>query len=359
MGDLGLISKAELEQSSSLLITSNQHRKGRKMNGNIRPVQIGNRLVGPGQPTYIVAEIGINHNGQIEIAKRLIDLAIKAGADAVKFQTRTVPVVYTKDELAKPRQIPKVILENAIERGVLADEAIRRLRASNFENSTNGDLKWALELTDEEYAEIDAHCRSREIAWFSSCWDVASLSRIEKFNPPCHKIASPCNEDDELLRLARKTDRPIILSTGMTDLTGVSTAVNVLGKKNLVILHCTSIYPRGTEAGEEILRLINLRGMDTLRENFGVPVGFSSHDSGIMPSYAAVARGACVLEKHITLERSMWGSDQGSSIEPIDLVRLYRAVRELSVALGNGEIIIYPDEEEAAKKLRRVRRTAM
>lgn len=327
------------------------------MNSNVKPVQVGNRLVGPDQPTYITAEIGINHNGHIEIAKKLIDLAVRAGADAVKFQTRTVETVYTKEELAKPRPIPKVILEKAISRGVLPSEAVKRLEASNFENSTNGDLKWALEFTDREYEEIDTYCREQGIAWFSSCWDVAALKRIEQFNPPCHKIASPCNEDDNLLQWARKTGRPIILSTGMTNLNGVKKAVDVLGKDNLIILHCTSVYPKGTEAGEEILGLINLKGMDTLRKNFGVPVGFSSHDSGIMPSYAAVAQGACVLEKHITLERSMWGSDHGISIEPIDLVRLCRAIRELSIALGNGEIVVYPDEEQVAKKLRRVRRT--
>ena len=324
----------------------------------ISPVKIGNHLVGDGQRTYVIAEIGINHNGDVAIAKKLIDLAVTAGADAVKFQTRSVETVYSPSELAKPRPVPRAILENAIRRGVLPIERVRRLTESDFENSTNGDLKRALELTDGELREIDTYCQKAGIAWFTSCWDVEAVKRIERLsNVPCHKIASPCNEDDELLRALRQTGKPLILSTGMTELQGVDQAVKELGRENLVILHCTSVYPKGTEAGEEILQLINLRGMDTLRKRFGVPVGFSSHDSGIMPSYAAAARGACVIEKHVTLERSMWGSDQGSSIEPLPLTNLCRMVRELSVALGNGEIVIYPDEEAVAKKLRRVRRS--
>ena len=159
------------------------------------------------------------------------------------------------------------------------------------------------------------------------------------------------------MRAMRATGKPIILSTGMTDLNGVRQAVEVIGRENLIILHCTSIYPKGTEAGEEILRLINLRGIKTLREIFGVPVGFSSHDSGVMPSYAAAARGAVILEKHVTLERGMWGSDQGGSIEPQDLTNLCRMVLELRLAMGDGQIIVYPDEEVVQKKLRRVWRS--
>jgi N-acetylneuraminate synthase len=324
---------------------------------NIKPIKIGDREIGSDCPPFIIAEIGINHNGSLNQAKEMVDAAVRAGADAVKFQTRTVDVVYSLAELAKPRPVPRGILEAAVKRGVLSTSAVRRLQGSDFENSTNGDLKYALEFTDSELAEIHRHCNERGIMWFTSCWDTEALQRIEKmFDLPCHKVASACNEDDKLLRQLRRAGKPVILSTGMTDLNGVSQAVEILGKKGLVILHCTSVYPKGTEAGEEILRLINLRGMDTLRQKFGVPVGFSSHDSGIMPSYAAIARGACVVEKHFTLERGMWGSDQGSSIEPQDLANLCRMARELNLALGDGQIQIYPDEVAVAEKLRRVRR---
>lgn len=321
-------------------------------------IHIGSREIGTGQRPYIIGEIGINHNGDLAIAKKLVDVAINAGADAVKLQTRTVEIVYSQAELAKPRPVPRSILENAIRRGVLSDDAVKRLRNSNFEHSTNGDLKHALELTDDELVEFDCYCRLQHITWLTSCWDVQSFDRIERLFPhlPAHKVASACNEDDELLGRIRASGKPIILSTGMTDLAGVSTAVDVVGREQLVLLHCTSVYPKGTESGDEILRLVNLRGMDTLRETFNVPVGFSSHDSGIMPSYAAAARGAVIIEKHITLERSMWGSDQGSSIEPLALTSLCRMVHELHIALGDGQIVVYPDERDVAQKLRRVRR---
>lgn len=322
----------------------------------MKPVRIGKKLVGPGQPVFIIAEIGINHNGNVAIAKKLIDLAVEHNVDAVKFQTRTVPVVYTPSELAKPRSVPKDILENAIRRGVLSEEAVRRLMDSDFEESTNGDLKTTLEFTDQELGMIDQYCHQMGIMWLTSCWDAASFDRLERFNLPCHKIASACNQDDELLRRARATGKPIILSTGMSDLAGVRETVELLGTENLIILHCTSVYPQGTEYGDEILRLINLRGQDTLLREFDVPVGFSNHNKGIMPAYAAVARGACVLEVHITLGNEMWGSDQGSSLEPMELLRLCRATRELEIALGDGQIVVYPGEEEAAKKLRRVHR---
>lgn len=320
---------------------------------------IGNKDIGYDQPVFIVAEIGINHNGDVEVAKKLIDVAVSAGCDAVKFQKRTVPVVYTPGanydpgSLTKSRQVHKVILRHAVERGVLSAEAIKRLEESNFENSTNGDLKWALELTHNEYEEIDRYCQEKGILWFASCWDEGSVDFLESFNPPCYKIASPSLTDDGLLRYTRDKDRPIILSTGMSDLAMIRHAVEVLGADNLVLLHCTSVYPQNMDAGNKILKMINLRGMDTLRKEFSVPVGFSSHDSGIVPTFAAVAKGACLIEKHVTLERSMWGSDQASSIEPEELKTLCRWVRELKLAEGEGVIRIFPEEMEVMKKLRR------
>jgi len=320
-------------------------------------IEINGTPVGDGYPCYIVAEIGINHNGDLAIAKKLIDLAVSAGSNAVKFQTRTVEVVYSKEELQKPRSVPKPVLENAMRRNVLPKANIDRLVESDFEDSTNGDLKYALEFTLEEYKEIDSYCREKNITWLTSCWDTSAFERMEKeFDLPCHKIASPCNEDNELLCLARKSGKPVILSTGMTDLEGVRDAVEILGLNNLILLHCTSVYPNKTEAEDDILRMINLRGIDTLRREFGVPVGFSSHDDGIQPSYAAAGRGAVMLEKHITLNRRLFGSDQGSSVEPIEFARLCRMVKELPVVLGDGLIKIHCEEEAVAKKLRRVRR---
>ncbi len=326
------------------------------MNTAPKPVRIGDKLVGPGHPPYIIAEIGINHNGYVTVARDLIDIAVKAGCDAVKFQKRTVEVVY-QGELDKPREVPRDILEHAIARGVLSPQAVDRLGKSDLKGSTNGDQKYALEFTAAEYAEIDAYCRERGIAWFASPWDVDSVSFLEKFDPPCHKIASACNEDDALLRRLKETGRPLILSTGMTDLDGIKAAIAALGgTENLVILHCTSVYPKGTGYGARVFESMNLRGIGTLEKEFGVPVGFSSHDAGIMPSYAAAARGACVIEVHVTANRSMYGSDQGSSLEPQELQRLCQALRELPIALGDGNILVYPAEREVENKLRRVRR---
>ncbi len=322
----------------------------------MKTVSLNGRTVGPGQPCFIVAEIGINHNGDLEIAKKLIDAAAEAGADAVKFQTRTVDVVYTPTELATPRKVPRPLLENSIKRGVQTPEAVARLQGSGFENSTNGDLKRLLEFTIEEYRKLDRHCADKDILWTTSCWDTEAFQLMGQFDLSCHKIASACNQDDDLLRLARDTGKTIILSTGMTDLEGVRAAVEVLGTDNLIILHCTSVYPQGTEFGNELLSMVNLRGIDTLAREFSVPVGFSSHYSGIMPVYAAVAMGANMIEVHVTLERGMFGSDQASSLEPAEFTRLFRATKELHVAMGDGQIVIYPGEDLVAKKLRRVRR---
>ncbi len=324
---------------------------------NKKTVRVGNILVGEDQDCMIVEEVGINGNGDMSLTKKLVDVAVQAGAHAVKFQTRNIMVVYTKEELAKPRFVPRYMLENALCRNVLSEEAKARLMSSNFENSTTGDLKHALEYTNDEYREIDRYCKNHNIMWFTSCWDTESFSRMEQFNLPAHKIASACNEDDELLRLAKESGKPIILSTGMSDLVNIKKAVEIVGTEKLILLHCTSVYPQGNGISDEILKMVNLRGIKTLRETFrGVPVGFSSHDSGIQPTYAAVAQGAVMIEKHVTLERGMFGSDQSSSTEGHEFCRLCQMVRDLPLALGDGEIRIYPDEEVVAKKLRRVRR---
>lgn len=284
-------------------------------------MRIGDRLVGPGLPVYVIAEIGINHNGSLDTAKQLIDAAVEAGSDAVKFQKRTVDVVYTKEELARPRESP-------------------------FGN-TNGDLKRGLELGEKEYQEIDRYCREKKIQWFASCWDEGSVDFIEKFKPVCYKIASASLTDDNLLKHHRKYGRPIIASTGMCDLKMIQHAVSVLGKKDLALLHCTSTYPSDP-------RELNLRGITTLMNHFDVPIGYSGHEVGLQTSVAAVALGACIVERHITLDRSMWGSDQSASVEPQGFQRLVRDIRTVETALGDGVRVIYDSEKPIIQKLRRV-----
>jgi N-acetylneuraminate synthase len=318
-------------------------------------VRIGTKEVGNPGYCMVVAEIGINHNGDISLAKKLIDVAAQAGCDAVKFQKRTVSIVYSPEELAKPREVPKEMIEQALARGVLPDENRRRLESEGLSATTNGDQKWALELTAAEYGEIDRYCKEKNILWFASPWDEESVDFLEEFDPCCYKVASASLTDDGLLRHMRSKGRPIILSTGMADLPMISHAVEVLGTDNLVLLHCTSVYPTFQHAEmDRGLSLINLNGIKTLRQTFpGVPIGFSSHDLGILPSYAAAVIGTVMIEKHVTLWRGMYGSDQGASIEPDDLNKLVRAVRDLPVALGDGEIRFYEEEVPVAAKLRR------
>lgn len=285
------------------------------------PVKISNRLVGPGQPAFVVAEIGINHNGDLQLAKKLIDAAKQAGCDAVKFQKRTVDVVYTPEDLARPRESPF--------------------------GDTNGDLKYGLEFGYEEYCEIDRHCQSLGMPWFASCWDRDSVDFIERFDPSCFKIASACLTDDDLLLYHRQKGRPIILSTGMSTLEQIDHAVEVLQRDNLVILHSTSTYPSRPEE-------LNLRVIPKLIERYKVPVGYSGHEVVLYTSLAAVTLGACLVERHITLSRAMWGSDQSASVEPQGMTKLVKNIRATEVALGDGEKRLYDSEVPIMQKLRRV-----
>jgi len=318
-------------------------------------VRIGSVQVANGGYCMIVAEIGINHNGDIDLAKKLIDKAVEAGCDAVKFQKRTVDVVYTGTELAQPRSVPQDVIEKALKRDVLPEESRKRIEAQGLDATTNGDQKYALEFTAAEYREIDNYCNMKGIMWFASPWDEASVDFLEQFDPVCYKIASASLTDDDLLRHMRSKGRPIILSTGMADMSMIRHAVEVLGTEDLVLLHCTSVYPTFAQGDfDRGLSLINLRGIETLRTEFpGVPIGFSSHDLGIQPAYAAAVLGACMIEKHITLFRGMYGSDQAASIEPEDTSRLVRMVRELPLVLGDGQIEFYEEEKPVAAKLRR------
>jgi N-acetylneuraminate synthase len=284
-------------------------------------VKIGDKFVGDGSPCYIVGEIGINHNGDLGIARRLIDVASVAEADAVKFQKRSVDVVYSAEELAKPRENPF--------------------------GGTNGHLKRGLEFGQDAYQHIDRYCKEKGVAWFASCWDEASVDFMEQFDPPAYKIASASLTDDNLLRHHRATKRPMIVSVGMSTMAQVDHAVEVLGTKDLILLHTTSAYPAKIPD-------LNLRMIPVLRERYGVPVGYSGHEVGLATSYAAVALGAAMVERHITLDRAMWGSDQAASVEPQGLMKLVRDTRTIESALGDGVKKVTDDEVPIMKKLRRV-----
>jgi N-acetylneuraminate synthase len=284
-------------------------------------VKVGDTWVGDGQPCYVVGEIGINHNGDLGIALRLIEAAVEAGANAVKFQKRTVDVVYSAEELARPRENPF--------------------------GATNGDLKRALEFGKDAYRTIDRACQERKLAWFASCWDEASVDFMEAFSPPAYKIASASLTDDNLLKHHRRYKRPVILSTGMSTLAQIDHAVEVLGTNDLIILHTTSAYPAK-------LTDLNLRMIPVLQERYKVPVGYSGHEIGLASSVAAVALGACMLERHITLDRAMWGTDQAASVEPQGFARLIRDVHGIEGALGDGKKRVTEEEAVVMKKLRRV-----
>jgi N-acetylneuraminate synthase len=278
-------------------------------------------MVGPGHPSYIVAEIGINHNGRLDLAKKLIDAAVESGCDAVKFQKRTVDLVYSAAELERPRESPF--------------------------GRTNGDLKRGLEFGEDEYRAIDEYCREKPIDWFASCWDEESVDFIARFNPPCFKIASASLTDSALLRHHRRYKVPVLLSTGMSTLQQIDRAVEMLGSDELVILHATSTYPSQLEE-------LNLRVIDILKDRYGVPVGYSGHEVGLAPSVGAVALGACVIERHITLDRAMWGSDHAASVEPSGFRRLVKDIRALEICLGDGVKRIWDSEVPIMQKLRRV-----
>lgn len=288
----------------------------------IEPVRIGNQLVGPGHPCYVVAEIGINHNGDLEIARKLISAAHFAGCDAVKFQKRTIEVVYSPDELAKPLESPF--------------------------GTTNEDLKRALEFGQDEYEVIHKYCRMVGVPWYASCWDDASVDFIARFDPPCFKIASPSLTDDALLRHHREYGKPIILSTGMSTIEQIDHAIEVLGTDDLVLLHCTSTYPAELEE-------LNLRAIQALADRYEVPVGYSGHEVGLSPSVAAAVLGACMVERHITLDRAMWGSEQPASVEPHGIGRLVRDMRAVETAVGDGVKQVYESELPVLAKFRHVR----
>ena len=286
-----------------------------------KTVKIGDRPVGDGEPCFIVAEIGINHNGDLDVARKLISAAHLAGCDAVKFQKRTIDVVYTQEELSKPRENPF--------------------------GPTNGDLKRGLEFKLKDYIAINEFCETMKILWFASCWDEASVDFIAQFDPPCFKIASASLTDDDLLQHHRRYNKPIVLSTGMSTIDQIDHAVNVLGKEDLILMHTTSTYPSRTED-------LNLACVAHLKERYDVPVGYSGHEVGLSTSLAAATLGACMIERHITLDRAMWGSDQAASVEPNGIARLVRDIHTVERAMGDGVKRVLESEVSIIKKLRRV-----
>jgi len=318
-------------------------------------VLLGTRPVGPAFPCFVIAEIGINHNGSLEIVRKLIDVAVDAGCDAVKFQKREVRKVFTLQELATPRQVDASIIRNAMNRitldgtlitGVFSEEATARL-TGDITKTTNGDLKHALEFGLNEFDDIDLYCRSKGIMWFASAWDGLSAHFLNGFDVPCHKIASACLTHRNLLQRIRSNKKPVILSTGGSTMEQIEKAVAVLGTDDLIILHCVANYP--CQDSE-----INLSVIYTLARKFpGVPIGYSGHELGIGPSIGAVAVGACVVERHITLDRSMPGSDQKASLEPHELKELVSQIRRFESVRGDGIKRLHPSEVPVMKKLRR------
>jgi N-acetylneuraminate synthase len=286
-----------------------------------RTVDIGGRRIGSGHPVYVVAEIGLNHNGELDMAERLIEAARAAGVDAVKFQKRTPELAVPTPQRDIPRETPWGVMSYM-------------------------DYRKRIEFGAAEYARIAEYCASRSLAWFASVWDEPAVDFLEPFSPVCYKVPSAAVTDLPLLERVKATGRPVILSTGMSTMAEIREAVRVLGTERLVLLHCTSTYP--AKADE-----INLRMIATLREEFDCPIGYSGHEAGLQISYAAVALGASMLERHITLDRTLWGSDQAASVEPWGLSRLMRDVRVIERAMGDGVKRVHESELPIRRRLRR------
>jgi N-acetylneuraminate synthase len=290
-----------------------------------REVRIGGRLVGDGHPTYVVSEVGINHNGELENARALITAAHHAGVDAVKFQKRTPELCVPPEQRSQMRDTPWGYISYL-------------------------DYRYKVEFGEEEYRQIDAHCKEYGITWFASVWDEPSVEFLEQFEPVCYKIPSASLTDHSLLRCLRATGRPLILSTGMSTMEQIKESANLLEMDNLVITHATSTYP--CEPDE-----LNLRMIQTLRDTFPCPIGYSGHEVGLIPSVVAVSMGACMVERHITLDRAMWGSDQAASVEPAGFERLVRYIRVTEQSLGDGVKKVYDSELPSMRRLRRVKDT--
>lgn len=288
-----------------------------------REIKLGERLVGDGHPAYIIAEVGINHNGDLDNAKHIIDAAVHAGADAVKFQKRT-------PEIATP------------------PEQQKQMRETPWGYITYLEYRHKVEFNEAQYREIDAYCREKGIAWMVSVWDEPSVDFMEQFDTPAYKIPSASLTDFGLIRKARATGKPVILSSGMSTMEQIRKGVSIAGEERLALMHCTSTYPCEPEE-------LNLKMIDTLRAEFpALPIGYSGHEVGLVPSAVAVALGACMVERHITLDRAMWGNDQAASVEPGGFERLVKYIRVTEASLGDGVKKVYESEKASMRKLRRV-----
>jgi N-acetylneuraminate synthase len=288
-----------------------------------RELKIGNRMVGDGHPAYIIAEIGINHNGDLNIAKQMIDAAAHAGVDAVKFQKRTPEICTPPDQQKQMRETPWGYI-------------------------TYLEYRYKVEFNEDQYCEIEKYCKQKGITWLVSVWDEPSVDFMEKFDTPAYKIPSASLTDYKLIRKARATGKPLITSSGMSTIEQIHQGVKIAGEKDLVLMHCTSTYPCEPEE-------LNLKMVQTLRSEFPeIPVGYSGHEVGLVPSSVAVALGACMVERHLTLDRAMWGSDQAASVEPGGFERLVKYIRVTEAALGDGIKKVYESEKASMTRLRRV-----
>lgn len=290
----------------------------------MRSIKAGRINIGDGNPVFIVAEIGINHNGSLEIAKKLIEGARAAGCDAVKFQKRTPEICVPKDQWNIERDTP-------------------------WGRMTYIDYRYKVEFTKEDYGVIDKFCKEKNIYWFASCWDEAAVDFIEQFDVPIYKTASASLTDTNLLLKHKNINKPTIVSTGMSTMEEIETAEKLFEGKNILIAHSTSTYPCPNEE-------LNLKMITTLRNKYPeIPIGYSGHETGLAPTWAAVSLGANFVERHITLDRAMWGSDQAASVEVDGFHRLVRNIRDIEIALGDGIKRVYPSEMSARTKLRRVK----
>jgi N-acetylneuraminate synthase len=287
-------------------------------------VNLAGRPVGAGESVFVIAEIGINHNGSLDVARKLIDGAFLAGADAVKFQKRTPELCVPREQWDVQRDTP-------------------------WGRMTYLEYRRKVELGEAEYSAVDRHCRERGMMWFASCWDEEAVDFMERFEPPCYKVASASLTDHELLRKLRRTGRPLIVSTGMSTLNEIHDAVDVATRKDLLVAHATSSYPCPVAD-------LNLKMIRTLEHLFPeCPIGYSGHETGLAPTWAAVTLGATFVERHITLDRAMWGSDQAASVEVGGFMRLVSNIRDIERAMGDGVKRVYPAEQAQIAKLRRVK----
>lgn len=287
-----------------------------------REVKIGNKWVGDGHPVYVIAEIGINHNGDIDIAKALIRAAKHANVDAIKFQKRTPELCVPTEQRNQMRETPWGYISYL-------------------------DYRYKVEFDEAAYDEIDRYAHEVGIDWFASVWDEPSVDFLEKYNPVCYKIPSASLTDISLLKHLRSTGRPLILSTGMSTHKQIIEAVHQIGEENLVITHATSAYPCDPHE-------LNLRMIQTLQDTFGCPIGYSGHEVGLVTSAVAVGLGACMIERHITLDRALWGSDQAASVEPGGFEKLVKYIRVTEAAIGDGVKKVYESEMSSLRKLRRI-----